>query len=1056
VNRPDDALLILHGVASNKKIKVFQPAFEPLMLKHVELAVELKKGRLAKEALVQFKSISQNTNIEALQRVVQKFLELSEARVEQAREKSEKKAIDIEDLEAIETPESIMMSTVTDEDTKDRTDREILTPWLKFLWETYRTVLDVLRNNNKAEHLYQKTAQDAFRFCLKYQRKTEFRRLCEILRNHLSSLPKYAHQPNAISLNNPESLQLHFETRFSQLSTGTELELWQESFKTIEDIHGLMQMSKKAPKASAMADYYEKLTQIFLMSENYLMHAYAFRKFYTVDKKVHKGAAAASEDKKLLPSLVLLAALAVPVVSTTRGQYGFLDSQEQLARHLKLASLIGLPRLPTRDFLLKELVSKDLSDQLVPEVASLYRALEVDFNPMVLCQKVAPILTFLEGEPRFAVYVGALRDVLLTRLIQQLSEVYKTIKLKSVTDLVPFITPLAVERFIVEGCKRGDFQVRISHADQTLTFGASSLSAHSSDQALGGAHLQTVEIRSQVARLSKRLHEAVELVGQKTAARPTAEDRATEKAKIFADLSAELEKEHMLTLARRAIIEQRKVQTEQQLQEKERREKNERLLREREEAEAEKNRLSEDSKKREQEQTAKLRAEIDKEQKLRAARELQKKGEKLGIKIDIAELENLSTEAFVARQVQHLEKEKTEQKQRLTSLAKKLDHAERACRQEEIPLLEQDFERQKKVDREYHEKHYDQTVAAGKSKHLRDLELKTKLSKVVEDADKFRKVVLQRREGEHQKKVQEARVLLEAEKEKRREEYVRQWERDYHNKRADRERAEQDAQEKRAREEERRAREEERAAAEEASRPSKYTPPSARRTEGGAPEPSAAGWRTREEERASPASGAAAARPAEDPARSKYVPPSARGGAPEPSGGGWRTREEAARRDEGPIGARRGGDEPRRDEPRRDEPRRDDRRDEPRRDEGPFGARRGGDEPRREERRDDGPFGARRGGDEPRRDEPRRDEGPFGARRGGDEPRREERRDERREEPRREERREDGPARSAYRPPGARSDTGDRPSERPSPFGERRAGGGDGWTEVQKKKEQRN
>lgn len=73
---------------------------------------------------------------------------------------------------------------------QDRTDRELVTPWFKFLWETYRTILDVLRNNARLETLYAMTAAKAFNFCLSYKRTTEFRRLCDILRNHLNSLNK--------------------------------------------------------------------------------------------------------------------------------------------------------------------------------------------------------------------------------------------------------------------------------------------------------------------------------------------------------------------------------------------------------------------------------------------------------------------------------------------------------------------------------------------------------------------------------------------------------------------------------------------------------------------------------------------------------------------------------------------------------------------------------------------------------------------------------------------------------------------------------------------------
>ena len=78
------------------------------------------------------------------------------------------------DLDNLETPEMILLSAVSGEDAQDRSDRKILMPWVKFLWESYCQCLELLRTNVRVERLYHDIAQQAFRFCLKYQVNCKF------------------------------------------------------------------------------------------------------------------------------------------------------------------------------------------------------------------------------------------------------------------------------------------------------------------------------------------------------------------------------------------------------------------------------------------------------------------------------------------------------------------------------------------------------------------------------------------------------------------------------------------------------------------------------------------------------------------------------------------------------------------------------------------------------------------------------------------------------------------------------------------------------------------
>ena len=203
----------------------------------------------------------------------------------------------------------------------------------------------------------QQIAHEAFSFCLTHQRKTEFRRLCETLRSHLASSQKYSNQLHSINLSEPETLQRHLDTRFHQLNTAVELELWQEAFRTAEDIHGLVTMSKRQPKASMMVSYYEKLVKVFAVGNNFLFHAAAYGKFHSTQVTSAKGEAETSK----AASLVLLSALAVPVAGEglARRRDGSAIEETESARNkaIRLAALLGLNSTPTRAELLRDAVS---------------------------------------------------------------------------------------------------------------------------------------------------------------------------------------------------------------------------------------------------------------------------------------------------------------------------------------------------------------------------------------------------------------------------------------------------------------------------------------------------------------------------------------------------------------------------------------------------------------------------------------------------------------------------------------------------------------------------
>lgn len=392
-----------------------------------------------------------------------------------------------------------------------------------------------------------------------------------MIRKDLATVNKYAHQGNSINLSDADVLARHIETRFTQLALAVELELWQEAFRSVEDIQGLLAnpASKKAQKPTMMVSYYEKLTKVFKAEGGYMavFHAAAWARYGLFQEKALKVAAngvLAGQEPELakLAGFALLSALAVPVVEDGDGK-----------RHAgKLVTLLNLQKMPTRAGLIKEAIDRNLLSRVAPELAQLYSLLEVDFHPLSICAKTAPIIATLEASADFAQYAGPIKHVVLSRLFQQLSQVYDAVSVDHVLELVaPFsLAAEDVEKFVMAACKRSELAVRVDHVQRSIVFLDEPFKAESSAAARSTAFnalsgpispataglLQPPAsdlVRSQLSRLAATLRATVHYIDPSLVAAAKEAQRS-----LFATAVSSAVAEQASAAARRALIARRR------------------------------------------------------------------------------------------------------------------------------------------------------------------------------------------------------------------------------------------------------------------------------------------------------------------------------------------------------------------------------------------------------------------------------------------------------------------------------------------------------------------
>lgn len=809
VGKRNSALETLCDAIRAKRHRSWQKVHEEIMFKYLELAVDLRKSYVAKEGIFQYKLICQQTNIKSFEDVVRRYIDLAEEKAEWAKNRATSRTTDdVDDLDVVQTPEEILLSAVSSEDQQDRSERVKLIPWVRFLWEAYRQCLDILKNSVRTEALYHEIAHRAFQFCTKFNRKTEFRKLCDNLRTHMDYLKKtqmnaqqLSHtQSHMVNLNNPESLAMQLETRLIQLESATQIELWQEAYRATDDIkrYGLMNLNKKPPKPQLMANYYQKLALVFWKADCHLFHAAALFRLFHLTRELKK--TITPEEVQRMASKLVIATLTIPIPPNRPDIDKLVDTEENTVEthQRNLASLLGLTTvLPTRSQLVKDLKRMGYLQHAYKPLQDLYRYLEVDFHPLAICERVQSVIQFIEkceDCTDIQNYVAALKNIAILRLLKGVSQVYQTIEYNRLSELCPFADSIYLETMVVEASRRNDLQVRIDHRKNSLNFGTE-LCVSQTEEVIEGPHLQSMpseQVRLQLVNTYSTLLKARSLIEP--------ENLESSRERLRIDLMyrylVRRESEHDAILSRHILIEERKKQLE--------------ILGVRMEQEE---RLRQEAKQRKLAEEENQRMQMEKENRERQIKDR----ETNEIKTIVAKQKIEAT--GIKEDIEQAKKEQKELYQKQRRLERKIDHLERAKRLEEIPLLEKEYEKWREVDKKIWEECENQRIADIVAERELAKILSRRLHKLSKDADSFSTTVNERHQAAYEAKLaafnakleQEKVIRLNARKIKRREERRAQWIKEKEKAEEDRRRQREEEKEKLREEEERkREREEER------------------------------------------------------------------------------------------------------------------------------------------------------------------------------------------------------------------------------------------------------
>lgn len=251
---------------------------------------------------------------------------------------------------------------------------------------------------------------------------------------------------------------------------------------------------------------------------------------------------------------------------------------------------------------------------------SLYQILEVTFDPLSLCTSIAPLLETLSADAAYAPYLPLLRRALLSRLLNQLSQVYSTVKVDTIFELVQplnvktedgqksIFNPEEIEAYIMGCARRGELDIRVDHKVGSITFVDDAFRI--ADDAPIASSSKTREstiqpslaenVRTRLGKIATSLHNTIQVLDGESVPPPQEDQDAR-----FKELVTAVEAERKALQIKRALVARRRELLSELTVRKEKEESSRRAEISRREKEEESKRQRNEARRRELERTKK-------------------------------------------------------------------------------------------------------------------------------------------------------------------------------------------------------------------------------------------------------------------------------------------------------------------------------------------------------------------------------------------------------------------------------------------------------------------